>query len=293
MTRSMTSSAPEKPAVEGSKALLALAFAGIALILMIVLVVALYTQNRLSTAVQRTTAEALPELLAALRLSERNALLAATTPTLSTARNHRKLEETRIRLDGLLADVVRQLGLLGDQGTENTSKEVHEAVETMRNTLGELKAASDQRIDLAARQADALMRIQKVHSELIDTVSPVVYGVSSLNNLFARRAQRKRNASVRELRDVLHPRLLALLELKFLTSGAFETNEVSGAIEDRLAFLRGILSKEDFASLSSASESLLSSQAPFSARVYAYRGLLLPQIDKAIERTGRRTKPDH
>ncbi len=282
MTRSTTLGGPENPDIGGSKALLFSAFAGIAVILVFAVTIALVTQNRLSTAVQRTTTEALPELLAALRLSGINALLAATTPTLSTANDRSELDATSLRLDVLLADVESQLGLLNGQDHEGTTNKARQAVQTMRSTLAKLKAANYQRIHLAARQKEAWLRIQSVHSKLIDTVSPVVYGVGSLNQLFARRALRRQNAGVRKLRDVLHPRVLALLELDHLVSGASPSHESAKAIQDRLASLRGTLSEDDFESLSQAVKPFLSSEDSFSGRLESYRQLLAPKIDRAI-----------
>lgn len=266
----------------GRNTLLILAFAAIAVILVIAVVVALYTQNRLNAAVERTRTEALPELLAALRLSERSALLAATTPLLSTAKDHLELDSASARLDRLLADVNQQLGLLDRLGAEDVTWQIRTTVENLRRALDELKASNDERIDLAALQHEGLMRIQRVHSELIDTVSPVVYGVSSLNKLFARSAYRRQAAGLRAVRDVLQPRVLALLELKTLASAAVLTEELSAAIETHLHSLSSMLAEEDYVTLSTASRSLLESESSFGSRIDAYLELLSVKIEGAI-----------
>jgi diguanylate cyclase (GGDEF)-like protein/PAS domain S-box-containing protein len=287
VTRTAAESQPANKGIVASKFLLTGAFAGSALILVVAVVVALYTQNRLSTAVQRTTTQALPELLAALRLSERSALLAAATPTLSVAQTLGELSDASKRLDGLLSDVDRQLGLLNDQDREASITHVRRAVQQMGSTLEELKSAQGQRVRLQVQQRETMARIQKVHSELIDTVSPVVYGVGSLNSLFARRAQRNEESRLREAREVLYPRVMALLELKFLTGDADLNDEFSGAIRDRLATLQGLLPDPDFESLTGASESLLAAGSPFNARLDPYRKHLSVHVEKALDELGR------
>ncbi len=267
--------------IEASKPLLILAFAGSGLIFATAVVVSLYTQNLLNAAVQRTTTQALPELLAALRLSERNALLAAATPTLSTARDLDELAEIRTRLDGLLADVDSQLTLLDREEPEQTIKQVRRSAGVIRSSIGKLKAANELRIRLAAQQRDALNRIQRIHSELMDTISPVFYGVSSLNNLFARRAQRSQGQRLRELRDQLYPRVFALLELKSLASAERLTEESRVELRQRVTSLRDLISDESSAELSSATAALVSSAPPLATLLRSYRDYLSAEIETA------------
>lgn len=274
---------PAKKRIEASKMLLWLAFASSALILGIAVVVSVYTQNLLSTAVQRTTNQALPELLAALRLSERNALLAATSPTLSAATDQVELGAARTNLYGLLADVDKQLALLDGNDPDRAIERVRRAVEIMKNSLAQLKSANDLRVQLAAQQRDALRRIQEIHSELIDTISPVFYGVSSLNNLFARRAQRRQELRLREVRDELYPQVVGLLDLRALASRATRAEELAGQLRQRLESLQGLVSKASFQSLSAATEELLSMSAPLVQRLAAYHELLGAEIQKVTD----------
>ena len=159
----------------------------------------------------------------------------------------------------------------------------------MRDTLNGLKEASSLRIDLAAQQAKALAQIQKVHSELTDTVSPVVYGVSSMNNLFARRADRQRGAVLREVRAILRFRIAALMELQSLTDNVLSgPPDIENVVRDSLARLEGLLPEQDFEQLSNTGRSLFASEQPRDSQVEVMRALLRSNIEHALSELGRR-----
>ncbi len=101
----MWSAGAADPGRSKFKAVLYLAFGGIAIILIVAVSLALYTSDQLGQAVKRTTREVLPETSAALRLSERSALLVALAPTLANASDRGQLQQIADQLDGLVREI--------------------------------------------------------------------------------------------------------------------------------------------------------------------------------------------
>lgn len=176
------------------KAALYLAFSGIAVILATAVGLALYTSDQLGRAAERTTREVLPETLAALRLSERSALLVALAPTLANASDDGQLQQLADQLDALVREIDAHIARLNARVDPNTLAILRDRVSFLSTTLQTLKAANADRIALDGQQAAMLAKIGKLHGEMNDTVSPVVYGVNSLNQLLAKRVVRQQAA---------------------------------------------------------------------------------------------------
>ncbi|WP_260291770.1 EAL domain-containing protein [Sedimenticola hydrogenitrophicus] len=215
---------------------LGIAFIGVATILAAAVGTALYTHGRMAGSVQRTSGELLPELLATLRLSERSAQLTAAAPLLSGTTSGEELAGIDRHLRQLLVDLEQQLNRLSAGTRESVTGRIRDQVQLMRQALLELTAAHAERIELRLRQQGELVRLQRAHSELIDTVSPVVYGVSSLNQLFARRFERRFQASLSRLLEREQPLIQGLIELIPLTTG-------DGAPPGRREALRRLLER--------------------------------------------------
>ena len=198
------------------KAVLYLAFGGIAIILVVAVGLALYTSDQLGQAVERTTREVLPETLAALRLSERSALLVALAPTLANASDRGQLQQLADQLDGLVREIDAHIARLNVRADPNMIAILRDRVSFLATTLQTLKAANADRIALDDQQAAMLAEIGRVHGEMNDTVSPVVYGVNSLNQLLAKRVVRQRVTAVQELQERHIQQMLATMELRLL-----------------------------------------------------------------------------
>jgi signal transduction histidine kinase len=182
-----------------SKTALVLAFSGIAVILVLAVGLALYMSAQLGQAVRHALDDILPETLAALSLAERSALLAALAPTLASADNEAQLQQVATQLDGLLREIDTHLTFLGDQADGQAVSQVRTQVAVLAQTLQELKAANAQRITLRQQQHLVSAEVRQIHGELNDTVSPILYGVTSLHQLLAKRAIRKQASAVQEL----------------------------------------------------------------------------------------------
>ncbi|MCB1823218.1 MAG: response regulator [Candidatus Competibacteraceae bacterium] len=210
------------------KTALYLAFGGIAVILTIAVGVALYTSDQLGQAVERTTREILPETLAALRLSERSALLVALAPTLANASDHEQLQQLADQLDDLVREIDIHIARLTVHVDPNIIAILRDRVSFLAATLKTLKAANTDRILLNDQQTAMLAEVGKVHGEMNDTVSPVIYGVNSLNQLLAKRAIRRQMTAMRELQEQHVQQILAITELRLLRDRLIMTRLGSG-----------------------------------------------------------------
>jgi diguanylate cyclase (GGDEF)-like protein/PAS domain S-box-containing protein len=193
---------------------LSLTFAGSALVLLLSGGFALYLMSQLGTAVERAIDDILPKTLVAMRLSEHSALLAASAPSLTNARNPRETEQIAADLDDLKKEIDNSLAILEENSQSNRLEQVRNNVAILADTLSRLKSATNQRIALDEKRSSAVAEIHEVHSEFSDTVSPVVWGVSSLTRLFGKRAARANVASLKALRDRHVERLVALMQLQ-------------------------------------------------------------------------------
>ncbi|HRF62734.1 MAG TPA: response regulator [Candidatus Competibacter sp.] len=272
----MWSAGAADPGRSKFKAVLYLAFGGIAIILIVAVSLALYTSDQLGQAVKRTTREVLPETSAALRLSERSALLVALAPTLANASDRGQLQQIADQLDGLVREIDAYIARLDVRVDPNAIAILRDRVSFLATTLQTLKAANADRIALDDQQAATLAEIGRVHGEMNDTVSPVVYGVNSLNQLLAKRIVRQRVTAVREPQERHIQQVLAAMELRLLFDRLIAARRGAGksgidlqedAIESlRAAFSRLRLSQDDeqdqnFARLASAAERFLQQES--------------------------------
>jgi len=193
---------------------LSLTFAGSALILLLAGGFALYLMTQLGTAVERAIDDILPKTLVAMRLSENSALLAASAPSLTNARNPGETESVAASLDELKKEIENHVARLEETSRSDHLEQVRSNVETLSDTLSRLKSATNQRIALDERRATAVARMRAAHSEFSDTVSPVVWGVSSLTRLFGKRTSRVNVASLKTLRDLHVGKLIVLMQLQ-------------------------------------------------------------------------------
>ncbi|MFZ1326702.1 MAG: histidine kinase dimerization/phospho-acceptor domain-containing protein, partial [Candidatus Contendobacter sp.] len=198
------------------KAAFYLAFGGITVILALAVGLALYAFAQLGQTVERTTREILPETLAALRLSERSALLAALAPTLANAGDHAQLQQLAAQLEGLIAEIPKHISQLKVWIEPNASAILRDRVAFLATTLRMLREANADRITLEQRQRALLAEIGRVHSELNDTVGPVVYGVTSLNQVLAKRDVRRQISTLRELWEHHNRQYTAVVSLRLL-----------------------------------------------------------------------------
>ncbi|NJN47069.1 MAG: hypothetical protein HC808_11940 [Candidatus Competibacteraceae bacterium] len=193
-----------------------LAFAVIAAILVFAVALALYSANQQSRALARITGEVLPEALAALRLAERSAALAASAPTLANSEDTEQLNQVGGWLDGLIDDIQSHLTELETHVEPETIGNIRREVTRLGDSLSALKEIIRFRSELAQRQATLREQARHIHNELIDTLSPVVYGVTSLAKLSTRQTIRRNQQLFETLHNNTTKRLTDLLELRLV-----------------------------------------------------------------------------
>jgi diguanylate cyclase (GGDEF)-like protein/PAS domain S-box-containing protein len=192
----------------------ALSYSGSALVLLLAGGLALYLMNQLGTAVEQAISDILPKTLVATRLSEHSALLAASAPRLSNAQDSEQTQQIAADLDRLKEKIEKNVALLAEISESDRLGQIKEDIAVLADSLAELKSATSKRIVLDERHADTLTHIRLVHNELEDTISPVVWGVSSVTRLFGKRTARTNSAVIKALRDQHVSLLLGLLELQ-------------------------------------------------------------------------------
>ncbi|ETR72844.1 MAG: two-component system, unclassified family, sensor histidine kinase and response regulator [Candidatus Magnetoglobus multicellularis str. Araruama] len=166
----------------------------------------IYSFNRFGKVMDSTVSKSIPEMLAAMKLSERSALLTAIAPVLTSSENVEQLRETSSRMDLLINDINYNLQLLASRSVENSVANIKTSSKEMTQTLSEIKDATLKRIDLSSQIHNQKQSILTLHNDLVDTVTPTIYGAKSLADLFSRRTARKNAALVKKmLKNTIHP----------------------------------------------------------------------------------------
>ena len=176
-----------------------ISFMCIGLLILFSTIFSIYSFNRFGKVMDSTTGESIPEMLAAMKLSERSAILTAIAPVLATSKNIVQLRSTSKQMDLLINDIDYNLQLLASRSVEKIVQNVKESSSAITRTLTEIKDATLKRIDLSKQIHEQKVEILKLHNDLVDTVTPIIYGANSLANLFSRRTARKNVATVQHL----------------------------------------------------------------------------------------------
>ena len=226
---------------------LSVAFAGIAAILITVMLLALYLSAQLGDAVNQMTQTTIPLTRAALGLSERSATLAASTPALAGSRTTEELATHSRHLDGLFTQINTAMLRLDHQSHPQALAAIRANVGDLAQILQNLKRLTAQRLMFEQREDAALKQIHATHSDLQDTLAPVVYGVTSINNLFGKRLARHFSNDMRQLIDQELSHIYALLDLQLV---AHDTTTSASAqqldsLRDRITRLKDIRPPQD------------------------------------------------
>ncbi len=184
------------------KAKLFLAFSGIAFLILFSTGFALYSFNQFGDAVDNTAEVTIPGMIAAMRLSEQSTLLVAIAPILAASEEEEELRETGIRIDRLIESIRNSVGFLiaqEGQADEEVIFRISMQSEELGKKLSDLKDKSLRQLLLKNSLRSVLKEVQKSHNEFADTVSPVIYGASSLTSLFGKRTARQISSAIKDL----------------------------------------------------------------------------------------------
>ena len=169
-----------------------------------------------------TVGASIPEMLAAMRLSERSALLTAIAPVLTASQNTEQLSDISERMDRLIKDINSNLSLLPSRSKENIVANIKTSSQEMTQSLFELKEVTLKRFDLKAHLYNQKQGILQLQNDLVDTVSPTIYGAKSQANLFSQKTARKNSEQVTKLiQETVNP-LIQLYEIQNLGLKGYE-----------------------------------------------------------------------
>ena len=189
-------------------------FSSIGLLTLFITGFAFYLFNQFGEIVNTTASEAIPELMAVMKLSANSALLAAGAPVLAASRSELELSQTETRLNWLVQEINSNMDQLSVSGSGMAFNAIKQHSDKITATLAELKEATLKRLVLQKKRYTGLEVLRAVQGDLVDTLNPVVYGATSLSNLFARRGGRLNAAVVKNMMEESASLLIALLELE-------------------------------------------------------------------------------
>ncbi len=179
------------------------AFWGIVLLTSLATLFSIFSSHRFGQVLDDTLGQTLPQLTEAMRLSEATALVAANAPALALTTDEAEFQSLNSYITALLQQM--------EQGIANLNRhpESSEALQPMQQDVGHITAAIQrleklvhQKLDLNERHKLYITTLQDTQSYLAETVSPVLYGVTSLTNLFGRQTARQ---IIRDLDQLVAP----------------------------------------------------------------------------------------
>jgi signal transduction histidine kinase/DNA-binding response OmpR family regulator/HPt (histidine-containing phosphotransfer) domain-containing protein len=173
----------------------------------------IYSFNRFGKVMDSTVGNSIPEMLAAMRLSERSALLTAIAPVLTASKNTAQLRETSDRMNLLVNDLNRNLQRLASRSMKKMVDNIKESSQEMTQTLSDIKDATLKRIDLTNQAHNQKQGILKLHNDLVDTIAPTIHGAKSLAELFSRQTASKNTALVQKMVQNTVTPLIQLYEI--------------------------------------------------------------------------------
>lgn len=179
-----------------------------------------YLIQQLESAVEVSINQTLPESMIAMNLSESSAELLAAAPELLNAKNKSQTNAIAARLDRLQNDIVTSVNLMEDYNYAHQHIQpginIRLIVNTLVGNLIALKQFADTDLKLKQEMSEALFKVLQVNNELLDTISPVVWGVSSLSRLTAKKAIRQNKDPIDKLENIQLPFLSQLQEIQLL-----------------------------------------------------------------------------
>ncbi|MFP4309276.1 MAG: methyl-accepting chemotaxis protein [Desulfococcaceae bacterium] len=179
------------------------------------------------------------ELAAAHNLSKNSAQLLAIGPALAGTKQVDSFQSIAAELDRLLARAARERTALQNGAGSEALPEIRNHHENLRGSFARLKDKTLEKIRLGERRSQRLAEIRTLHENLMETIEPAVFGISSWAQMNARRAAREDGNQNRERLRVFQARFYAAQELQFAAARHYEARKdptpfADGGSEDRL-----------------------------------------------------------
>ncbi len=166
------------------------AFAFIFILVVVASGVGIYTLYNLGQVIDTTEKETFPAALAAMRLSERTALIAASAPALSAAVNTDQINTMYAEFERHMAENRSALESLYKVADPQTLRAVKESLERVSVIETSLRQRVEEKIDLNKIHRDILDNLLKLQAYLDDTLGPLIWGTTSLTKLLGKRTVR-------------------------------------------------------------------------------------------------------
>ncbi|MBF0111472.1 MAG: response regulator [Desulfamplus sp.] len=183
-------SPPTSKEREGFYIKLNAAFAFIFILVVIASGFGIYTLYSLGKVINTTEQKTFPATLAAMRLSERTALIAASAPALNAASKYDDIKEIYSEFEKHMLQNHSDLQSLYNMGDNKTISEVEKSLERVSVIEGNLRKMVEEKLALSKSREDMLDNLLKLQAELDDTLGPLIWGTTSLTKLLGKRTVR-------------------------------------------------------------------------------------------------------
>jgi signal transduction histidine kinase/CheY-like chemotaxis protein/HPt (histidine-containing phosphotransfer) domain-containing protein len=164
-----------------------LAFFVVGILAFITALVAHIALKQLGDAINQMEGEAFPRMVAAMRLSERTALLAASAPVVAASQNEEELIQNDTRLNGILDEINHSIDTLASELSPPYVADIRAQGKRMADVLQRLKAATQLKLSLGNQRARMLQDLREVQESFASAHSPLLYGAKANTSLDARR----------------------------------------------------------------------------------------------------------
>jgi len=199
---------------------LLIAFSSIVGLVLMATTVGLVAFDMFGRSVDVATSQTMPQMAATIRLSERAALIAAGAPKIVLARSHKEINAEISQLSIHYHNMRKSLETLAKQNSGQNLDAFEENSMKLWEQTVKIRQLAQTRLDLHQRHIIIIEEIHALQNELEDTLSPVIYGVSSLTRLMGSRTAHQ---IIRKLKSKSSPTDLEKLK-----------QEISGISEDTL-----------------------------------------------------------
>ncbi len=185
----------------GARLRLNIAFAAIGLCLAATIALSFYLFDDLTRVGRSVQQQTFPNMLAAMQVAHRSALIAATAPALAAANNGEELAQRSRELTASLQKYRDSLARITFPADDDSAKKLRTKLDDLSRIERELSPLIRQRFALAAQRQQALREIRALQQGMQDVLNPIQYGTTSLARLLGQRVARTTTHTSGELVD--------------------------------------------------------------------------------------------
>jgi multiple sugar transport system substrate-binding protein len=169
------------------------------------------------------------ELAAAHNLSKNSAQLLAMGPALAGTNRKDSFQAVVAELDRLLARATQEREAIQNGAGSEMLPQIRRHHEDLRDSFGRLKEKTREKIRLSEQRSGRLAEIRSLHENLMETIEPAVFGISSWAQMNSRRAAREDRDRNREALRRFRKQFSAIRELHFRAAGVYGTRKAPAA----------------------------------------------------------------